>query len=178
MNETNKSASILYPSLTNYESSIPKSINYQFIKGLVKEIMSQVNNVIDNANSQIDNMNDKSLENYDKVTQYVSDTKESLINNTNAKVEQLISENNQNIYDLNTNSQKFNYLKDGNVINAKLVDYMVSSIDLENQTTITKNEDKDTNYTNLFIIGGTLVGVTTLGTAIYYQSRKTQKGGD
>lgn len=178
LNETNKLASSLNPSLTNYESSIPQSINYQFITGLIKEIMSQVNNVIDNANSQIDNMNDKSLENYDKVTQYVADTKEGVINNTNAKVEQLISENNQNINDLNTNSQKFNYLKDGNVINTKLVDYMVSSIDLENQTTVTKNEDKDTNYTNIFIIGGTLVGVTALGIAIYYQTRKTQKGGD
>ena len=178
LNETNKLASSLDPSLTNYESSIPQSINYQFITGLIKEIMSQVNNVIDNANSQIDNMNDKSLEDYDKVTQYVTDTKESVINNTNAKVEQLINENNQNINDLNTNSQKFNYLKDGNVINTKLVDYMVSSIDLENQTTVTKNEDKDTNYTNIFIIGGTLVGVTALGIAIYYQTRKTQKGGD
>ena len=178
LNETNKLASSLDPSLTNYESSIPKSINYQFITRLIKEIMSQVNNVIDNTNSQIDNMNDKSLENYDKVTQYVSDTKESVINNTNAKVEQLISENNRNINDLNTNSQKFNYLKDGKVINAKLVDYMVSSIDLENQTTIRKNEEKDTNYINIFIIVGTLVGVTALGIAIYYQSRKTQKGGD
>lgn len=178
LNETNKLASSLDPSLIKYESSIPKSINYQFITGLIKEIMSQVNNVIDNANSQIDNMNDKSLENYDKVTQYVSDTKESVINNTNAKVEQLINENNQNINDLNTNSQKFNYLKDGNVINTKLVDYMVSSIDLENQTTIRKNEEKDTNYTNIFIITGTLVGATALGIAIYYQTRKTQKGGD
>lgn len=178
LNETNKLASSLDPSLTNYESSIPKSINYQFITGLIKEIMSQVNNVIDNANTQIDNMNDKSLENYDKVTQYVSDTKESVINNTNAKVEQLINENNQNINDLNTNSQKFNYLKDGNVINTKLVDYMVSSIDLENQTTVRKNEEKDTNYTNIFIITGTLVGATALGIAIYYQTRKTQKGGD
>lgn len=178
LNETNKLASSLDPSLTDYESSIPKSINYQFITGLIKEIMNQVNNVIDNANSQIDNMNDKSLENYDKVTQYVSDTKESVINNTNAKVEQLISENNQNINDLNTNSQKFNYLKDGNVINTKLVDYMVSSIDLENQTTVRKNEDKDTNYANIFIIVGTLVGATALGIAIYYQTRKTQKGGD
>lgn len=178
LNETNKLASSLDPSLTNYESSIPKSINYQFITGLIKEIMSQVNNVIDNANSQIDNMNDKSLENYDKVTQYVSDTKESVINNTNAKVVQLINENNQNINDLNTNSQKFNYLKDGNVINTKLVDYMVSSIDLENQTTVRKNEEKDTNYTNIFIITGTLVGATALGIAIYYQTRKTQKGGD
>ena len=178
LNETNKLASSLDPSLTNYESSIPKSINYQFITGLIKEIMSQVNNVIDNANSQIDNMNNNSLENYDKVTQYVSDTKESVINNTNAKVEQLINENNQNINDLNTNSQKFNYLKDGNVINTKLVDYMVSSIDLENQTTVRKNEEKDTNYTNIFIITGTLVGATALGIAIYYQTRKTQKGGD
>lgn len=178
LNETNKLASSLDPSLTNYESSIPKSINYQFITGLIKEIMSQVNNVIDNANSQIDNVNDKSLENYDKVTQYVSDTKESVINNTNAKVEQLINENNQNINDLNTNSQKFNYLKDGNVINTKLVDYMVSSIDLENQTTVRKNEEKDTDYTNIFIITGTLVGATALGIAIYYQTRKTQKGGD
>lgn len=178
LNETNKLASSLDPTLTNYESSIPKSINYHFITGLIKEIMSQVNNVIDNANTQIDNVNDKSLENYDKVTQYVSDTKESVINNTNAKVEQLINENNQNINDLNTNSQKFNYLKDGNVINTKLVDYMVSSIDLENQTTVRKNEEKDTNYTNIFIITGTLVGVTTLGIAIYYQTRKTQKGGD
>lgn len=178
LNETNKLASSLDPSLTNYESSIPKSINYQFITGLIKEIMSQVNNVIDNANSQIDNMNDKSLENYDKVTQYVSDTKESVINNTNAKVEQLINENNQNINDLNTNSQKFNYLKDGNVINTKLVDYMVSSIDLENQTTIRKNEEKDTDYTNIFIVTGALVGATALGIAIYYQTRKTQKGGD
>lgn len=178
LNETNKLASSLDSTLTNYESSIPKSINYQFITGLIKEIMSQVNNVIDNANSQIDNVNDKSLENYDKVTQYVSDTKESVINNTNAKVEQLINENNQNINDLNTNSQKFNYLKDGNVINTKLVDYMVSSIDLENQTTIRKNEEKDTNYTNIFIITGTLVGATALGIAIYYQTRKTQKGGD
>lgn len=178
LNETNKLASSLDPSLTNYESSIPQSINYQFITGLIKEIMNQVNNVIDNANSQIDNINDKSLENYDKVTQYVSDTKESVINNTNAKVEQLINENNQNINDLNTNSQKFNYLKDGNVINTKLVDYMVSSIDLENQTTVRKNEDQDTNYTNIFIIVGTLVGATALGVAIYYQTRKTQKGGD
>lgn len=178
LNETNKLASSLDPSLTDYESSIPQSINYQFITGLIKEIMSQVNNVIDNANSQIDNMNNNSLENYDKVTQYVSDTKESVINNTNAKVEQLIGENNQNINDLNTNSQKFNYLKDGNVINTKLVDYMVSSIDLENQTTVRKNEDKDTNYINIFIIVGTLVGATTLGIAIYYQTRKTQKGGD
>lgn len=178
LNETNKLASSLDPTLTNYESSIPKSINYQFITGLIKEIMSQVNNVIDNANSQIDNMNDKSLENYDKVTQYVSDTKESVINNTNAKVEQLINENNQNINDLNTNSQKFNYLKYGNVINTKLVDYMVSSIDLENQTTVRKNEEKDTNYTNIFIITGTLVGATAIGIAIYYQTRKTQKGGD
>lgn len=178
LNETNKLASSLDPSLTKYESSIPKSINYQFITGLIKEIMSQVNNVIDNANSQIDNMNDESLENYDKVTQYVSDTKESVINNTNAKVEQLINENNQNINDLNTNSQKFNYLKDGNVINTKLVDYMVSSIDLENQTTVRKNEEKDTDYTNIFIITGTLVGATALGIAIYYQTRKTQKGGD
>lgn len=178
LNETNKLASSLDPTLTNYESSIPKSINYQFITGLIKEIMSQVNNVIDNANTQIDNMNDNSLENYDKVTQYVSDTKESVINNTNAKVEQLINENNQNINDLNTNSQKFNYLKDGNVINTKLVDYMVSSIDLENQTTVRKNEEKDTNYTNIFIITGTLVGATALGIAIYYQTRKTQKGGD
>lgn len=178
LNETNKLASSLDPTLTNYESSIPKSINYQFITGLIKEIMSQVNNVIDNANTQIDNMNDKSLENYDKVTQYISDTKESVINNTNAKVEQLINENNQNINDLNTNSQKFNYLKDGNVINTKLVDYMVSSIDLENQTTIRKNEEKDTNYTNIFIITGTLVGATAIGIAIYYQTRKTQKGGD
>ncbi len=178
LNETNKLVSSLDPSLTNYESSIPKSINYQFITGLIKEIMSQVNNVIDNANTQIDNMNDKSLENYDKVTQYVSDTKESVINNTNAKVEQLINENNQNINDLNTNSQKFNYLKDGNVINTKLVDFMVSSIDLENQTTVRKNEDQDTNYINIFIIGGTLVGATALGIAIYYQTRKTQKGGD
>ncbi len=178
LNETNKLSSSLDPTLTNYESSIPKSINYQFITGLIKEIMSQVNNVIDNANSQIDNMNDKSLENYDKVTQYVSDTKESVINNTNAKVEQLISDNNQNINDLNTNSHKFNYLKDGNVINTKLVDYMVSSIDLENQTTIRKNEEKDTNYINIFIIGGTLVSATALGIVIYYQTRKTQKGGD
>lgn len=178
LNETNKLASSLDPSLTNYESSIPKSINYQFITGLIKEIMNQVNNVIDNANTQIDNMNDNSLENYDKVTQYVSDTQESVINNTNAKVEQLINENNQNINDLNTNSQKFNYLKDGNVINTKLVDYMVSSIDLENQTTVTKNEEKDTNYTNIFIITGTLVGATAIGIAIYYQTRKTQKGGD
>lgn len=178
LNETNKLASSLDPSLIKYESSIPKSINYQFITGLIKEIMSQVNNVIDNANSQIDNMNDKSLENYDKVTQYVSDTKESVINNTNAKVEQLINENNQNINDLNTNSQKFNYLKDGNVINTKLVDYMVSSIDLENQTTIRKNEEKDTDYTNIFIVTGALVGATALGIAIYYQTRKTQKGGD
>lgn len=178
LNETNKLASSLDPSLTNYESSIPQSINYQFITGLIKEIMNQVNNVIDNANSQIDNINDKSLENYDKVTQYVSDTKESVINNTNAKVEQLINENNQNINDLNTNSQKFNYLKDGNVINTKLVDYMVSSIDLENQTTVRKNEEKDNNYTNIFIIVGTLVGATALGVAIYYQTRKTQKGGD
>lgn len=178
LNETNKLASSLDPTLTNYESSIPQSINYQFITGLIKEIMSQVNNVIDNANSQIDNMNDKSLENYDRVTQYVSDTKESVINNTNAKIEQLINENNQNINDLDTNSQKFNYLKDGNVINAKLVDYMVSSIELENQTTVTKNEEKDTNYTNIFIITGTLVGATALGIAIYYQTRKTQKGGD
>ena len=178
LNETNNLASSLDPSLTNYESSIPKSINYQFITGLIKEIMNQVNNVIDNANSQIDNMNNNSLENYDKVTQYVSDIKESVINNINAKVEQLINENNQNINDLNTNSQKFNYLKDGNVINTKLVDYMVSSIDLENQTTVRKNEEKDTNYTNIFIITGTLVGATALGIAIYYQTRKTQKGGD
>lgn len=178
LNETNILASSLDPSLTNYESSIPISINYQFITGLIKEIMSKVNNVIDNANSQIDNMNDKSIENYDKVTKYVSDTKESVINNTNAKVEQLINENNQNINDLNTNSQKFNYLKDGNVINTKLVDYMVSSIDLENQTTIRKNEEKDTDHTNIFIITGILVGATAIGIAIYYQTRKTQKGGD
>lgn len=95
---------------------------------------------------------------------------------------QLISQNNENSISLLKGlGDSLNYVKVGNTIDPKAIEFIVSSVDsnVANDKTNKEVVEEKSNYTIIYVIGSVLLVCATGGLVyVIYNQNKSLKGGD
>ena len=115
----------------------------------------------------------------------IQEYERNLSDAANSNVEeskQLISQNNENSISLLKGlGDSLNYLKAGNTIDPKAIEFIVSSVDsnVANDKTNKEVVEEKSNYTMIYVIGSALLVCATGGLVyVIYNQNKSLKGGD
>lgn len=167
---------LLADQLSIYENNIPGLLNYDNLYLNVSNIFKQINNYNVDTNKQIEEINKNTMDNTTKIAEYIASTQEDIKNNTNNIVNDIIVSNDANINKLSSEDQRFDYLRDGNSVNYQLVEYMVNSLDLRNETINNQEKERKNNY--MLYVPAIVIITMVLGYVLYKQGKRVKEGGD
>lgn len=181
MNIISEHLSITKDNFDRFGQNVINTINYSSVANSKQDISVVVDAYIKDCQQQIKGNDDILKLNMDLIQEYERNLSDAANSNVEGS-KQLISQNNENSISLLKGlADSLNYLKVGNTIDPKAIEFIVSSVDsnVANDKTNKEVVEEKSNHTMIYVIGSVLLVCATGGLVyVIYNQNKSLKGGD